>query len=387
VVNTITNQASSHSRAGVLDDTGHLSARSFSVLKQLATVILAVILVLVLLEVGTRFLVVTGNPPMFGTREFDSKFHLATTPIGATQDKTLFFLGTSHALTAIYPELLKEELNPNFHLNAINLATSGGLPENQVLLLKAAVKSGYKPAAVFYEAGPLAASDCADLNSETTGLKSSAYGNFFITPAHDWLGELASLPQKHLYIVRYRSWLKLLLMGAPKAVLSPDGKQQSDMQAKELLRGISPLGWSPYYKVATKDELSKTGLFIRNIIGTKRNLQDPTAVALVLNKLQPIQEECRALRIPLVLVWMPEVGECEQSYKEMLNIDSRQFANILQRFCAENKLRFLDLHNTLTNSDYFADCTHVNAAGGTACTKHLAALLNSHSPQLPPLSQ
>jgi hypothetical protein len=179
----------------------------------------------------------------------------------------------------------------------------------------------------------------------------------------------------------------MLILGAPKTVLSPDSKQRSDIQAKELLRGISPLGWSPYYQVATKDDRSNTGRFISNIIGTKRNLQDPAAVSLVLSKLQPIQKKCCELGIPLVLVWMPELGECDQFYKEMLNVDARQFANLVQRFCAENQVHFLDLHNTLTNNDYFADCTHVNAAGGAACTKHLAALLNSRSQQLPPLGQ
>lgn len=323
-------------------DNDFASTRGAKRPNKVAFAVALIALTFIFAEVLARVVAVTGqfNPAV--SDEFADKMLIANR---ASTQPALIFLGSSYTESAVYSELLSGQLRQaGYAVDVKNLAMTGegASPNVQLKLLKAAVESGTKPIAVFYDVSPL-------------------FG--FLVNSHSRIPD-TNVP---VYLLAYRARYGELLRSLPQIILAPHTVTAAGFLAKR--QTTSPDGWLPRSNVVNSETLQSSLMLRRKLIESHQMSRKFYEV------LSDVKQFCDSKQIPFVLVWYPTMPQSDALYAN-LGVTSDNFYALMNDAVNIWHVRFMNLHGAL-NSLNFADCEHLNTAGADRVTSKISQTLMS----------
>ncbi|HEY9791249.1 MAG TPA: hypothetical protein V6D22_12680, partial [Candidatus Obscuribacterales bacterium] len=186
--------------------------------------IFAILVTLVAMEGGARWMVALGKPAMFATKSMDAKVRLAELS-GVEKKPRVVFLGSSIMTRAVYPELINERWrNHGLSATAYNLGSSGVYPMDELFLLRTATENASTApvSAAVVEVTPwVLAPRLTATKVYSEQFKNSYEGALLATKKSDPWGSVQSWLARSSYLVRYRSYLASVFRSTLDFVCDP----------------------------------------------------------------------------------------------------------------------------------------------------------------------
>jgi hypothetical protein len=347
-------------------------------LEQLLILLLMLFFTLAVVEVLARVIVVGTRPPMSHFQAFDKKYALAQS-IGASTTPTIIILGSSHATTGFYPELMEEKL-ATYHLNVsiVNLGVSANTPDHSLFLLKTLIQSGTKPRLVLADVSPpwmFNAAYYQDPSSTAYKFQRSYLGQCIAQVPETLQQKIACQVAHYSYLVRHQHYFKDLLKTLPEMVLHTH--RQFDYQPiTEAQIETSPKGWSPLYPVVTRDVLFQNS-----------ELRGPERTARM-QMLEPLYGHfkwdaapmyrliyfCHQRHIPLLLIWLPE-HPIQATFYHAFHLDESAIEKRLNALFIGPSVWYIDAHKQRYPDDLFQNPDHFNVVGAIEFSNWVAVQL------------
>jgi len=333
--------------------------------------LLSFVLVLLVAEIGTRFVVAKARPSISAYKLLDHKFYLASRPASKVDTKTILLVGDSYMNMAVYPELLSNVL----HQQGIdsrdirNLGVPGNSPTLSLFLLKQAMKHTTPDLVVF------SVSDAIFNGKQKWQAEERMHSHYFARCFYpenlDPLRQIECGIKKGSLFFRFQGFLKEQAVDLMNTVLQADKalKENPWGNKAHVYLETSPQGWSPGYRInrvvnkATDDD--------------EDNLPDKADdFRFNATALTPLINYCKAHHLPLVLVWFPyQPGHMVDGKLTLPPTDRWVKTAEVQRLVNNNSRWFLDLRQTTHDPTHFYDSSHLNILGAIATTQALGQTL------------
>jgi hypothetical protein len=374
---------------GMAEKNTHSNRHNLPRPKQILLSLFVIAATLLVCETLARIVVALGNPPDFGSINFDRKYALAH--VYSKQKKTvpsLIFLGTSYTEAAIYADYMQQLLKSDniLDVDVLNLAVRSSWTRDQLFLLKNAMNAKSVPLIVFYDVSPIGFGLNGDYAERFSEQLAKSHKNYLLEPKDDGLNSFKSKVKDFSYLVRYRPYFKQLLVELPKQAFNLEG-------FRAYIRKYSPStessgrGWTPLPSMATESELAetesiRTGNFKAWSMPDKL---DPEQISY--KGLNTLSAFCRKNHIPLVLLWLPVHKRAESVWKNALGLSAQDCQKGFAKLVDNRNVFLMDFHNSLAQRDEtsraqtnlynpdFADCDHVNAIGAIKTTDMIESKL------------
>lgn len=329
-------------------------------------------------ETVARLLIFNAHPPLSHSKDFDSKYFLATSK-SKVQKHHILLLGDSLMAYGLYADLLA--LRFSEHGNSVdvrNLAVPGNTPNMSLFLLKTALAAGAKPDAVFFDVS-LPHYNQHNLQSLYWGKKEIFYQSYLGSCQASPQTSPACQLQRYSYLFRYRHFFKeqLLMLGDlwfhPKSIMA-------FQTADHVVSEISPDGWAPNYT------LFKKSSFIQHFQANDVTLKNEKIVSAFVNfrwteqAVSPLFTYCKKNHIPLILIWLPEHPVREGIYQHF-HLSTKAFSKKVANMAQHWKFTYLDLHQADPNYTHYYNSSHLNILGALSATEELSKQLLKQAPK------
>lgn len=343
-------------------------------------ILTAIILTCGLAECLARMLACMTVPADGKDRAFDAKMHLAN-QLGKSEKPAVIFIGNSITNQGVYADLIEERLKQKgFKLRVTNLGTTGSCIEEKLHLLDASCSPRTGPRWVVFQVSP------AELEEELA-IISAPKEEFFETyagknskyrpAAHErgfWDKAFDAL-DRYSYLSRYRKHWCQNLHYAFSFITSPESFR-SRGPLPSVHSQCSLRGWSPWYGFASDADLdmyTQTGF--REFHARTGRLPAQTW-KWDFSKIQRLADYCKQNRLPLTLLWMPELSEKTLLYS-VKHSSPEECLRKMAPWLQSNGIELLDLHKADSERSHFSTWNHHNALGAMHNAEILAEWIST----------
>jgi hypothetical protein len=362
-----------------------------AILKRLRLYAAVFLMTLLLCEAGARFITALAQPPMRLPLSLYRKADLAQKPPD-TNRPGLLFLGNSLMYMALYPELLGARLtDAGVPVEVRNLASPSNSSFMDLVLLKKAVESGFKPRVVFLGAGIDFLREL-DTGKTVNRLEQTFRENYLyrcqLTKPTGMTGKAECMVEKLSYLYRYRGHFKEMLNELPNMLLKPErvNRKENWTAPKEdyVHFEISQSGWSPAFRVYSREAYQQEMVRSRTGQVTIAKLKASLEETRRYRQQPPFQElvaYCEQQGISIVLVALPGYSypglnlSSPPEYRKIQQLDRQTASAYLKK---HPMIRLIDL-SADDDPSHYIDRGHMNAVGAVTFTERLAEVLKSES--------
>ncbi|HEY9746174.1 MAG TPA: hypothetical protein V6C99_08160 [Oculatellaceae cyanobacterium] len=318
-------------------------------------------------EATSRLLIAAAKPAASYSLELDRKYQLAQVPLGKAP--LILIMGDSLADFGLFSEYLATLLRERgIQSQVLNLGVPGNTIAINRALLEKAILTGNKPSVLLYVVHPRVFNKNyqAKINEDLLGKTYLGRCELGMAQPKPW----SCFFEKHLFLVRYRSFLNERLRALPDILLKPESAFWLERQDYVRVE-TSPFGWAPGYQSYTQPEFHKKfsqALYFNKAKG------DLGQYVWEAGPFLEFQRFCHKQGIQLVLLWLPE-HPITNAYYVRYHLSPQALAKHFTTLGQQQGFPFINLHHAITHSIAYHDPDHLNAVGAVEATRLLADTL------------
>lgn len=344
-------------------------------LKKIATVLFIVIVVIIFIELFSRWVSATSTAN-FGSRlDFDQKILVSD-----SVSSGVVGIGDSIIARSFYPELFTAMMSQKLSVAypAYNLGVTGASLQEQASSLRRLITRKVKPDLVIINVPihNLNVNNYYTLDPSTVNVPlkfwddSSAdyYTRCEVNQQFTISGKIYCKLANKFYFLKLLSYYHQQILNSGKNLFHTQKQRFSNLITNYPV--VSYMGFSPIFNVMT-EKTAHTDYLYQAMINTYAN--DYKVYKLGTDRYDSLIDECNKNSVKVVLVLLPLYQPVMRKvHNHFLLPENNKIVDELNQYAVRKKIGFVNLFEELQKPEYFQDPVHLNVDGAVQITKLLA---------------